>query len=138
MSLTTSLNFFGQAEAAIEFYRANLDAEVLMMMRFSECPDPNLVNSDLGDKIFHATFRIGETEVMASDVGCHDPQNVANLTGFAFALHAASIEAAEKYFAALSESGEVQVPMTETFFAKRYGIVVDQFGVPWKIIAADK
>lgn len=138
MSLTTTLNFFGQAEAAVEFYRASLDAEVLMMMRFSECPDPSLVNSDFGDKIFHATFRIGGVEVMASDVGCHDRQNVANFSGFAFALRVESPEIAEKYFMALSRSGEVQVPLAEIFFAKRYGIVVDQFGVSWKIIAADK
>ena len=141
MPLTTSLNFFGQTEAALEFYRANLDAEILMMMRFSECPDypdPNLVNLDFADKIFHATFRIGETEVMASDVGCHDPKNVANLSGFAFALHVQSPEIAEKYFTALSQSGEVQMPLAETFFAHRYGIVRDPFGVSWKIIAADK
>ena len=138
MSLTTTLNFFGQTESAVEFYRDYLDAEVLMTRRFSECHDPKLANPEFPDKIFHATFRIGGTQVMASDVGCHDPENVASFSGFALGLHVASAEAAEKYFAALAESGKVQVPMTETFFANRYGIVTDRFGVSWKIIAADE
>ena len=75
---------------------------------------------------------------MASDIGCHDKDNVASFSGFALALHVGTIEAAEKYFAALAENGEVQVPIAETFFAKRYGVVADCFGVWWKIIAADK
>jgi len=73
---------------------------------------------------------------MASDVGCHDPKNVARFTGFALGLHVASPDTAEKYFAALAESGAVEVPMAETFFASRYGVVSDRFGVSWKIIAA--
>jgi PhnB protein len=138
MSLTTSLNFFGQTEAAVEFYRDNLDAEVLVMMRFSECPNPQLVSPEFPDKIFHATFRIGGTEVMASDVGCHDPKNAARFIGFALGLRVDSPETAEKYFVALAESGTVQMPMTETFFARRYGIVSDSFGITWKIIAANE
>ncbi len=67
-----------------------------------------------------------------------DPKNVANLSGFAFALHVQSPEIAEKYFSALSQSGEIQMPLAETFFAYRYGIVRDPFGVSWKIIAANK
>jgi len=108
------------------------------MMRFSECPDRKLASAEFPDKIFHATFRVGGTEMMASDVGCHDPENVASFSGFALAFRVASPEAAEKHFAALAESGTIQMPMTEMSFAKRYGIVSDRFGITWKIIAADK
>ncbi len=137
MPLTTTLSFFGQTESAINFYQQNLDAEVLMMMRFSECRDPEFASSKFPDKIFHATVCIGGTQVMASDVGCDDQENVPSFSGFALALHVDSTEAAEKYFAALAESGEVQVPLIETSFAKRYGVVSDRFGVWWKIISAD-
>ena len=143
MSLTTTLNFFGHSETAIEFYCEHLDAEVLMMMRFGECPDPKIVTEAFSQKIFHATFRVGGTQLMASDVGCddsnsHDSKNVVSFSGFALALEVDSAETAERYFAALAKSGNIQMVMAETFFAQRYGIVIDRFGVTWKIIVADK
>lgn len=133
MSVVTTLNFGGRTEEAVQHYQAVLDAEVMMLMRFRECPDPSFKRPGLEDKIFHATIRIGLTELMASDVGCDDPKLETGFSGFAFAVRAGSIEDAERYFAGLSEHGRVIVPLSETFFATRYGIVNDRFGVSWKI-----
>ena len=86
------------------------------------------------EKIFHATFRIGSTEVMASDCGC-EKSPAETFAGFSLALRVETPEKAERFFAALSDGGRVQIPLLEAFFAARYGIVIDRFGVSWKIIA---
>jgi PhnB protein len=133
VSVVTTLNFGGRTEEAVEHYRIVLDAEVLMLMRFRECPDSSFLKPGFEDKVFHATIRIGSTELMASDVGCDDPESETSFAGFAFAVRAESIKNAERHFAGLSDQGEVLVPLAETFFATRYGIVKDRFGVSWKI-----
>ena len=135
MNLQTTLNFFGRTEEAVEFYCKTLDAEKLFMMRFHECPDKSTMQPGMEEKIFHATFRIGSTELMASDVGCFEAQKEAVFTGFSLALRVENPETAEQVFASLSDGGQIQVPIAETFFASRYGIVVDRFGLSWKIIA---
>ena len=106
-------------------------------MRFRDSPDGSNVSPDMEDKIFHATFRVGTTELMASDVGCFDSQVEADFAGFSLALRVESAEKAEQFFSALCDGGEAQVPLAETFFASRYGIVVDRFGMSWKIIAEE-
>jgi PhnB protein len=133
MSVVTTLSFGGRTEEAVEHYRTALDAHVLMLMRFRECPDPSMVQPGWEDKIFHATFRIGTTELMASDMGGDAPDFEMDFAGFAFAVRDDSIEDAERHFAALSEHGRVLLPLAPTFFATRYGIVIDRFGVSWKI-----
>ncbi|EMB16947.1 VOC family protein [Rhodopirellula europaea] len=133
MSVVTTLNFGGRTEEAVEHYREVLNANVLMLMRFHECPDSSFSKPGFEDKVFHATIRIGSTEVMASDVGCDEPSVETHFAGFAFAVRANSIADAERHFTGLSEQGEVIVPLSETFFATRYGIVKDRFGVSWKI-----
>ena len=90
------------------------------------------------EKIFHATFRIGSTEVMASDCGCEKPPTETTFAGFSLALRVETPEKAERFFAALSEGGYIQIPLLETFFAARYGIIIDRFGVSWKIMAGSK
>ena len=90
------------------------------------------------EKIFHATFRIGSTEVMASDCGCENSTTEAAFAGFSLALRVETPEKAERFFAALSEGGKVQIPLLKTFFAERYGIVIDRFGISWKIMVASK
>lgn len=86
------------------------------------------------EKIFHATFRIGSTEVMASDCGCEKPPAGPAFAGFSLALRVETPEKAERFFAALSDGGRILIPLCETFFAARYGIVNDRFGISWKII----
>lgn len=85
-----------------------------------------------GDKVLHAQLRIGDATVMASDGQCHGP---ARFEGFSLALSAAGDSEAERQFAALAQYGHVRVPMTETPFASRFGMVQDRFGVLWTVAA---
>ncbi len=134
MNVQTTLNFFGRTEAALHFYGRALDAETLFLMRFRDCPDPTQARPGLADKIFHATFRLGTTVIMASDCGCERAADAPAFAGFSLALRAETPEQAERYFAALSDGGQVQIPLRKTFFAERYGIVSDRFGLSWKIM----
>ncbi|MCC9655523.1 VOC family protein [Rhodopirellula halodulae] len=133
MSVVTTLNFGGRTEEAVQHYRAVLDAEVVMLMRFRECPNPSMIPAGCEEKIFHATFRIDGTDLMASDVGCDDPDQGSHFDGFAFAIRATSVQDAEQKFAGLASGGEVLMPLEETFFTRRYGMVQDRFGVKWKV-----
>lgn len=101
-----------------------------MLMRFKESPEPAMCAPGSGDKVMHASFRIGETTVMASD-GCED---VAKFQGFSLSLNVPEQAEAERIFAALAEGGKVQQPLSKTFFASSFGMVVDRFGVSWMII----
>jgi PhnB protein len=135
MDVQTTLNFYGRTEEAVTFYGRAIDAETLFLLRFRDCPDPSQSSPGLEEKIFHATFRIGSTEVMASDCGCEKPPTETTFTGFSLALRVETPGKAERFFAALSDGGRVQIPLLKNFFAERYGIVVDRFGVSWKIMA---
>jgi PhnB protein len=128
------LFFDGRCEEAIEFYRKALGAEVIMQMRFKESPEPpppGAVAPGSENKIMHASLRIGETTVMASDGQC---QGQASFQGFALSLTAANEAEADRLFAALGDGGKVQMPLTKTFFSPRFGMVADRFGVCWMII----
>lgn len=137
MNVQTTLNFYGRTEEAVQFYCRTIEAEILFMMRFRERPDGAKLKPGTEEKIFHTTFRIGSTEIMASDCGC-EKTPAETFAGFSLALRVETPEKAERFFAALSDGGRVQIPLVETFFAKRYGIVIDRFGVSWKIIAESK
>ena len=133
MNVQTTLNFYGRTDEAVQFYCRTIEAEVLFLMRFRDHPDPSLFRPGLGEKIFHATFRIGSTEIKASDCGCEKPPAETAFAGFSLALQADTSEQAERFFAALSDGGRIQIPLVKTFFAERYGIVIDRFGISWKI-----
>ncbi len=124
------LFFDGHCEEALKFYRTALGAEVTAMMRFKESPDQSMVAPGTEDKIMHASFRIGESDVMASDGRC---QGTSKFEGFALSLIPSSDGDAEQLFAALSDGGKVQMPLTKTFFASRFGMLADRFGVSWMI-----
>ena len=138
MDVQTTLNFYGRTEEAVAFYSRAVDAKTLFLLRFRDSPDPSQSTPGLGEKIYHATLRIGSTEVMASDCGCEEPSSAKPFAGFSLALRVETPETAERYFAALSEGGQIQLPLLKTFFAERYGIVVDRFGVSWKIMVESK
>ena len=124
------LFFEGRCEEAVEFYCKNLGAQVEMMMRFKESPDPTMCAPGTGDKIMHASFRIGDSMILASD-GCSDGKMV--FQGFALSLTVSSEAEAERLFTALANGGKVQMPLTKTFFSPRFGMVADHFGVSWMI-----
>ncbi len=136
MRVEPYLFFDGRCEEAIEFYKKALGAEVTFLMRFKESPDPSSCNEmppGTEDKIMHANLRIGETMVMVSDGNC---QGRPGFQGVSMSISAIDDAEAERLFAALSEGGEVQMPLTSTFFASRFGMVADRFGVSWMVVTA--
>jgi PhnB protein len=129
------LFFEGRCEEALEYYGRTLGAEVLALMRFKDGPpgqDGAGCGPGLADKVMHATFRIGNTTLMASDGKCEQP---ANFQGFSLSITTSNDENAQKFFAALSEGGRVQMPLGKTFFASQFGMVVDRFGISWMVIS---
>ena len=135
MQLKPYLSFDGRCEEALELYKRTLGAEVLMLMRFRESPDPlppGMVPPGAEDKVMHCSFKIGETEVMASDGRCGGRPS---FQGMSLSLAVPEAAEADRVFAALGEGGQVQMPLDKTFFASRFGIVADRFGVSWMVIA---
>jgi PhnB protein len=133
MQVEPYLFFEGRCEEALEFYRRALGAEVIALMRGKDSPDPSMVPSGAENKVVHALIRIGETTVMASDGRC---EGRPSFQGFALSLTAPSEMEADRLFAALSEGGQVHVPLAKTFFSPRWGMLADRFGVSWMIYVA--
>ena len=133
MQVQPYLFFDGRCEDALAFYKKVLGAEVTMLMHFKDNPEPNAPGAVPGDanKVMHASFRIGETTLFASDGRC---QGRPSFQGFALSLSAAKDEEAERLFAALADGGQVQMPIGKTFFSSRFGMVADRFGVGWMVI----
>ncbi|MEA3208695.1 MAG: PhnB protein [Chthoniobacter sp.] len=130
------LFFGGRCEEAVEFYRTALGAELLMLMRFKESPEPHppgMLPPGFEDKVMHASFRIGETTLMASDGTCKSEKG---FEGFSLSLTVPDEAAADRAFAALADGGEVQMPLTKTFWSPRFGILTDRFGLGWMIAVA--
>lgn len=133
MEIQPYLFFPGNCAEAIEFYRKALDADVEMLMRFRESPEPpppDMVPPDWGDKVMHASFRVGGAVVMASD-GCGE--DAPGFAGFRLSLSVPDAATADRFFAALAEGGSVQMPLDKTFWSPRFGMVTDRFGIPWMI-----
>jgi PhnB protein len=124
------LFFEGRCEEAVEFYKKALGAEVLMLMRFKDSPDPNACGDVPGDKIMHASLRIGGSNIMASDGRCDEPMR---FEGFSLSLAVNTDAEADKFFNALTEGGKVIMPLTKTFWSPRFGMVTDKFGVMWMV-----
>lgn len=133
MYTTPYLYFDGRAEEALEFYRKALGAEIGMLMRFKDMPpgQPSMGPLPPADKVMHASFKLGDTMLFASDGQCGGHPE---FKGFALSLSAATDAEAERLFAALAKDGQVQMPLNETFFATRFGMVADKFGVAWMVI----
>ena len=126
------LFFNGRCEEAVEFYRGALSAELLMLMRFSEAPDAppaGMVPPGWENKVMHSAFRMGDAVLMASD-GCGDSPVFA---GFSISLTLPTAAEVDRAFAALAEGGEVQMPLGETFWSPRFGMLKDRFGVAWMV-----
>jgi PhnB protein len=135
MQIQPYLFFDGRCEEALEYYKRVLGAKVEALMRFKDSPDPNACAGGSGEKVMHANFRVGETQVMASDGRC---TGHPKFEGFSLSITVTHPAKAERLFAGLAEGGQVQMPMTQTFFAERFGMVADKFGVSWIILAAPK
>jgi PhnB protein len=133
MNIEPYLNFDGRCEEAIEFYRRALGAEVEMMMRNSDSPepcDPSMVPPGSENKVLHASLRIDGKRIMASDGYC---SGKPKFDGISLAITVPDEAKADKVFAALGDGGKVQMPLTKTFFSPKFGMLADRFGVSWMI-----
>jgi PhnB protein len=134
MQVQPYLFFDGRCEEAMEFYRTKLGAQVEMLMRFKDSPEPpqpGMCPPGSENKVMHAAFRIGDTTVMASDGRC---TGKPSFQGFSLSLTAPNEAEAERLFAGLGDGGQVQMPLAKTFFSPRFGMVADRFGVSWMVI----
>ena len=132
MQVQPYLFFDGRAEEAAEFYRRALGAEVTMLMRFKESPDPAGCPAGSEEKVMHMSLQIGKTQVLASDGHC---TGKPNFQGFGLTVTVDSEAEADRVFAALGDGGKVQMPLAKTFFSPRFGMIADRFGVLWMVIA---
>ncbi|MGH8108364.1 MAG: VOC family protein [Arenimonas sp.] len=126
------LFFGGRCEEALDFYRSTLGAEVIMLMRFDESPQPlppGVLQPGFENKVMHSSFRVGETILMASD-GCDDK---STFRGFSLSLSVPTEAEADRVFALLSDGGQVTMPLGKTFWSPRYGMLIDRFGVGWMV-----
>jgi PhnB protein len=138
MPVTPYLFFDGRCEEAFAFYKTALGAEVGFMMRYKDSPEPpppGACAPGSDNKIMHASLTINGATVMASDGRA---EGKPEFKGFSLSLDARDEADAERKFAALSAGGQIFMPMGETFFAKRFGMVADKFGVGWMIITGPK
>jgi PhnB protein len=135
MLIQPYLFFEGRCEEAVEFYRRALGAEVTMLMRYKDSPEPP--NAQCGpidpDKVMHASVRIGESMVLMSDGSA---SGKPAFQGVSLSMTVRDDAEAKRMFAALSDGGQVQMPLGKTFFSSSFGMVADRFGVPWMVYVA--
>ena len=133
MQVQPYLNFDGRCEEALEFYRKALGAEVAMLMRFKDNPEPppDVTSPGSENKVMHASFRIGDSTIMASDGRC---TGQSRFQGITLSLQPSTVAEGEKLFAALGDGGQVQMPLAKTFFSPCFGMVADRFGVTWMVM----
>ena len=130
MDVVSYIWFDGRAEEALNFYQRALGAKVEAIHRNRDNPQPGHTPPGAENKVMHVTFTIGDTTVMASDGYC---QGKPDFKGISLSLNVKTDAEAERYFAALSDGGQVQVPLSKTFFSPRFGMVSDRFGVSWMV-----
>jgi PhnB protein len=133
MPVEPYLFFEGRCEEAIEFYRKALGAEVEMLMRYKDSPDPpppGCIPPGSENKVMHASLRIGDATVMASDGMC---KGQPSFQGFSLSLLVPDEATAKQRFDALADGGQVQMPLGKTFWSPCFGMVADRFGVGWMI-----
>lgn len=133
MAIEPYLFFEGRAEEALEFYRKALGAQVEMVMRYKDSPEPppGMVPPGSENKVMHASFTIDGERVMVSDGSCGGK---ARFQGFSLSITTKDEAEAKRKFGALAEGGQVQMPLGKTFFSPCFGMVSDRFGVGWMVI----
>ena len=142
MKVQSYLSFEGRCDEALGFYKKALGAEVTQLMRYKEAPaGAPSENGEAGcaggmpdaEKVMHAVFRIGETELMASDGRC---SGQPKFEGVMLALTANTDTEVVKWFNALAKGGQVMQPLMPTFFTSNFGMLTDRFGVGWLLVVA--
>jgi len=130
MQLYPNLTFDGQCEAAFQFYEQCFHGRTVFSMTYAESPQGPPVPPDWGSKITHATFAHPDFTLHGADV---PPDRYQKPQGFSLQLNLSDPTEAERIFNTLAEAGTVQMPVQETFWALRFGVLVDRFGIPWLV-----
>ncbi|MBV8883480.1 MAG: VOC family protein [Chroococcidiopsidaceae cyanobacterium CP_BM_RX_35] len=133
MQLNPYLFFNGQCEAAFKFYEQCLGGKITTMMTYGESPESSMTNQvplEWRDKILHTSLKFGNQELMGSD---SPPEYYEEPKGFSVSISLNDLVEAERIFHILAENGTVRMPLQKTFWAGRFGMLVDQFGISWMI-----
>ena len=126
------LFFGGRCEEALAFYGTAIGAEINMLMRYSDSPEPmppGRLAPGYENKVMHTEFRVGDSTLMGSD-GCGDADVFG---GFSLSLNVATVEESEKYFNALAEGGKIEMPLSKSFWSPSFGMLTDKFGMGWMV-----
>ena len=130
MQVSVHLTFNGNCQEAMEFYCKLTNGEILSMTTFGETPAGQDVPDDWQGKVVHGTMSLGDIAVATADI---PPERYQSSQGINMFIEIENPDEASRVFARLAEGGEVQMPIQETFWAKRFGVVVDRFGIPWEV-----
>jgi PhnB protein len=130
MTINTYLHFKDNCEQALNFYAKALGMKLVFLMRYSDAPKSEQCSPQLSDKIMHGRLVAGENVIMASDC---PPDRYHPQAGFSISINTDTPEEADRYFNALSEKANIIMPIGETFWARRFGMLIDQFGVSWMV-----
>jgi PhnB protein len=130
MDINPYLSFNGKCEAAFNFYAQCFDVASPAFHKYGGSPMAEHVGPDWQDKVMHASMMIGDRTLMGADA---PPQQFTQPAGFAVSINMNSPQDAERIFNALAKGGKVQMPIQQTFWAARFGMLIDQFGIPWMV-----
>jgi PhnB protein len=130
MQINPYIIFNGNCEAAFKFYERCLRGKITMMLTHGNAPSAEHVSSSWHDKIMHARLEVGDRVLMGSD---SPPEYFEETKGFYVQLGIDDPAEAERVFNALAENGKIRMPFEQTFWAFRFGMLADQFGIPWMI-----
>ena len=130
MNIVPYLWFNGTCADAFRFYEKVLGGKIVDLLPHAGTPAAGHVPADWQDKIMHASIKVGDATLMASDV---PPGHYKPAQGFSVSLHVKTEDEAERVFKALAEGGTITMPMEKTFWAARFGMLVDRFGIPWMV-----
>ncbi|MFB3920274.1 MAG: VOC family protein [Terriglobia bacterium] len=130
MGLNPYLSFNGQCESAFKFYEKLLNGKIEVIMTYAGTPAENQVPAEWRGKILHTRMTVGGNCLMGNDA---PPGRYVQPKGFSVTLQIANPAEADRIFQALAEGGSIQMPIQKTFWAERFGMLVDRFGIPWMI-----
>jgi PhnB protein len=131
MQINIYLRFNGTCEEAFNFYAELCGGTIEMLQRYEDMPNPHQAPPAMLKQVLHARLKLGDQAIMGSDA---PPGRYQMPDGFSVSLTIDAVADAERIFKALSEKGSVQMPMAESFFAKRFGMATDRFGTPWMVL----
>jgi len=134
MQLHPYLSFKGQCEDAFKFYEQHLGGTMGPLFRYAGTPLTGQMPAGWQDKVMHGSITLGEQTLMGADVA---PEQYETPKGFSLTLQFTDVAAAERAFGALASDGQIVLPLDKTFWAERFGMLIDQFGIPWMINCGD-